>query len=105
MSICKEPFVRDRIRQIAPGFGWIDNRLVRERHVEKCTVKALALYLFLAVVSDSQGISWWKERSIAERLGLSVQDVREARVELEKADLVAFEDGVWQLLSLKEVRL
>lgn len=105
MYICKEPFVRDRIREISPGFGWIDNRLVREHHIEKCTVRALALYLFLAVVSDGQGMSWWKERTMGERLGLTVQEIREARNELENAGLVAFSDGMWQLLSLKEVRL
>ena len=104
MYICKEPFVRDRIREISPGFGWIDNRLVRGHHIEKCTVRSLALYLFLAVVADGQGVSWWKERSIGERLGLSVQEVRAARNELENADLVAFQDGVWQVLSLGEVR-
>lgn len=104
MYVCKEPFVRDRIREISPGFGWIDNRLVREHHIEKCTVRSLALYLFLAVVSDGQGMSWWKEHTIGERLGLTVQEIREARNELKNANLVAFEDGMWQLLSLKEVR-
>ena len=105
MYVCKEPFVRDRIREISPEFGWIDNRLVREHHIEKCTVRSLALYLFLAVVSDGQGMSWWKERTIGERLGLTVQEIREARNELENAGLVAFSGGMWQLLSLKEVRL
>jgi len=101
MAIHHEPFVRDRIREIAPGFGWIDSRLVREHHIEKCTVRALALYLFLSVVSDGQGVSWWKESSIADRLGLGLQEVRAARSELETADLVAFREGVWQLLSLR----
>ena len=104
MYICKEPFVRDRIREISPGFGWIDFRLERWHHIENCTVRSLALYLFLAVVADGQGVSWWKERSIGERLGLSVQEVRAARNELENADLVAFQDGVWQVLSLREWR-
>ncbi len=103
MYICKEPFVRDRIREISPGFGWVDNRLVREHYIEKCTVRSLALYLFLAVVSDGQGMSWWKESSIGDRLGLTVQEIRAARNELENAGLVAFDEGVWQLLSLKEV--
>ena len=104
MYVCKEPFVRDRIREISPGFGWIDNRLVREHHIEKCSVRSLALYLFLAVVSDGQGMSWWKERTIGERLGLPIQEIRDARNELENAGLVGFREGMWQLLSLKEVR-
>lgn len=47
MGIPKAPFVRDRIRSIGPGFGWVDHRLVREHYVERCSHGALALYLFL----------------------------------------------------------
>jgi len=101
MNIPHEPFVRDRIREIVPGFGWVDARLVRDHHVEKCTSRALALYLFLALVSDGRGVSWWKETSIGARLGLDAQEVRAARSELENAGLVAFRDGTWQLLALR----
>jgi len=91
---------RDRVRQIPRGFSWVDHRLVREHYVEKCSSVALALYLFLVTVSDAQGLSWWSERSLAVRLGIDVDRVRQARAELEAADLVAFEHPVWQVLEL-----
>jgi len=100
----KEPVCRDRIRSIPRGFGWVDHRLVRDHYIEKCSPRALALYLFLIVVSDGEGVSWWSERSLATRLGMDVDALRRARAELSAADLVAFEHPVWQVLSLKGAR-
>lgn len=97
----KEPVCRDRIRSIPRGFGWVDHRLVRDGYVEKCSPRALALYLFLVTVADGEGVSWWSERSLAARLGIEVESLRQARTELQAADLVAFEHPVWQVLQLK----
>ncbi len=102
MGAEKAPFVRDRIRKIAGGFGWVDHRLVREHHVERCSHAALALYLFLVVVADGEGVSWWSERSLSSRLGMDIDRLRQARAELEAADLVAYEPPVWQVLQLRE---
>jgi len=79
----------------------VDHRLVRDGYVEKCSPRALALYLFLVAVSDGEGVSWWSERSMAARLGVEVDALRQARAELQAADLVAFEHPVWQVLPLK----
>jgi len=100
-KIIKEPVCRERVRQIPRGFSWIDHRLVREHYVEKCSLAALALYLFVVTVSDAQGLSWWSERSLAARLGVDADRIRQARAELEAADLVAFERPVWQVLDLR----
>lgn len=102
MSVPKAPFVRDRIRRIGPGFGWVDHRLVRNHYLERCSHGALALYLFLVVVADGEGVSWWSERSLSSRLGMDTDRLRQARAELEAADLVAYEAPVWQLLQLRE---
>jgi len=104
-TIIKSPFVGNRIRQIRSGFGWIDHRIVREHYVERCSHAALALYLFLVVVSDGEGISWWNERSIAKRLGMEADRLRQARAELEAADLIAYESGTWQVLELEDKTL
>ncbi len=101
-ELIKVPVCRERVRKIPRGFSWVDHRLVHERHVERCSHAALALYLFLVTVSDCDGLSWWGERSLSERLGMSVDRVRQSRAELEAADLVAFEDPLWQVLELPE---
>ena len=35
----------ERLRRVPTQFSWIDQRLVREGHVERCGVDALGLYL------------------------------------------------------------
>jgi hypothetical protein len=100
-AIVKEPVCRERIRQIPRGFSWVDHRLVQEHYIERCSQGALALYLFLVTVADAQGLSWWSDRSLAARLGLDPDRLRQARAELQAADLVAYEHPVWQVLPLK----
>ncbi|MBN1610542.1 MAG: hypothetical protein JW940_28185 [Polyangiaceae bacterium] len=100
-AILREPVCRERVRTIPRGFSWVDHRLVREHYIERCSHLALALYLFLVTVADAEGLSWWSERSLAERLGADADRIRQARAELQAADLVAYERPVWQLLPLK----
>ena len=100
-GIAKTAVIRDRIRRVPSGFGWVDHRVVREHYVERCSHGALALYLFLVTVSDGDGVSWWSERSLSGRLGMDIDRLRQARAELEAADLVAYEHPVWQVLELR----
>lgn len=97
----KTAVIRDRIRRVPSGFGWVDHRVVREHYVERCSHGALALYLFLVTVSDGDGVSWWSERSLSDRLGMDIDRLRQSRAELEAADLVAYEHPVWQVLELR----
>lgn len=98
--IIKEPICRDRIRRINGGFGWVDHRLVRDRHVECCSTAAWALYLFLITVADADGVSYWGDTAICERLRLGLVELKHARTELQSQDLIAYEKPVWQLLDL-----
>lgn len=101
--IVKEPICRERLRRIAGGFGWVDHRLVRDRYVDRCSPTALAVYLFLVVVADGDGVSYWGETAMAERLRLGRAELKHARAELEAADLIAYESPIWQLLQLPRV--
>lgn len=49
----------------------------------------MALYLFLVTVADAQGLSYYADGSLARRLSMSVERLREARATLERAGLVA----------------
>lgn len=94
------PICRDRIRVISRGFGWVDHRLVRGRYVDGCSVHALALYLFLVTVADADGVSFWGDESVQERLSLTAQELRVAREELVSAELIAYQKPVSQVLQL-----
>ena len=98
--IVKHPVVRDRVRRVPPGFGWVDHRLVRERRLAGCSPSALALYLVLVTVADAEGLSYWSEGALGRLLGLERVVLRRARAELEAADLVAYAAPVWQVLEL-----
>ncbi len=100
MSVMKHPIMADRLRKVPPGFGWVDHRFVRERHVEGVSCLALALYLFLVTVADGDGLSHWGEQSIARLMSVTAPEVRTARCELLSRDLVAYDAPLWQVLSL-----
>ena len=49
----------DRLRRIPRSFAWLDHRL-RSGLLAALTPEEIALYLFLALASDSQGLSCWR---------------------------------------------
>jgi hypothetical protein len=57
--------------------------------------------LFLVTVSDSEGLSYYSDHTLARRLGLSEEEVRTARGQLLRADLIAYETPLCQVLSLE----
>jgi hypothetical protein len=81
MAVFKRVLCRERLRQVPPQFSWIDHRLVRDRHISRCSANALALYLFLVTVADGQGLSYYADASICRLLPLArkIQDSPQRR--------------------------
>ncbi|WPL17523.1 hypothetical protein Thiowin_02548 [Thiorhodovibrio winogradskyi] len=92
-----------RRRRVPRQFSWVDQRLVRERHLGRCGAHALALYLFLVTVADAEGLSYYGDGAIAAHLGWPEAQVRAARAALIGADLIAFAAPLYQVLSLDGV--
>jgi hypothetical protein len=91
----------ERLRQVPPSFNWVDHRLVRDHYIERCDCTSLALYLFLVVVSDAQGLSYYSEASLCRRLRIDPLQLSAARVQLEQAGLIAYRKPLYQVLSLE----
>jgi hypothetical protein len=91
----------DRLRQIPPSFSWVDHRLVRDHHLERCGHSAWALYLFLLTVADAQGLSYYSDPSIGRSLKMAPTELALARQELVQADLIAYQKPLYQVLSLE----
>src|SRR5271167_4883758 len=89
-----------RLRQVPPQFSWIDQRLVRDRHLERCGVHAHALYLVLVTVADAQGLSYYGDASLARLLSMPAARLPQARADLVALDLIAYEPPLYQVLSL-----
>jgi hypothetical protein len=90
----------DRVRQVPPQFSWIDQRLVRDRYMERCNNQALALYLLLVTVADAQGLSYYGDATICRLLSIPLQQLEHARRDLIGVELIAYQRPMYQVLSL-----
>lgn len=96
----KYPICLDRIRTIPEQFSWLDHRLVRDRHIEHLTHEAATLYLFLVTVADVQGLSYYADHSIAQRLSMDETTLASARDCLQRTGLIAYTSPLYQVLDL-----
>ena len=96
----KHLLVPSRVRRIPGQFSWIDQRLVRDHHIERADCTALGLYLFLLTVADAQGLSYYADASIARILSLRPEQVAATRKGLLRAGLIAYEAPLYQVLAL-----
>jgi len=90
----------ERLRRVPTQFSWIDQGLVRDRHVERCGTDALGLYLVLVTVADAQGLSYYGEATLERLLSIPAPRLQAARAELIRLDLIAYERPLYQVLSL-----
>lgn len=100
MSLQKRVLCSHRLRRVRRPFGWVDARLIREDWLRDCSPTAWALYLFWVTVADAQGLSYYADESVAQRLRLPVEAVKTGRAELLRAGLLAYEPPLVQVLSL-----
>jgi hypothetical protein len=49
----KRPISLAQLRHVPRQFSWVDQRLVRERYIDRLSHEACALYLFLVTVADA----------------------------------------------------
>jgi len=90
----------ERVRQLPAQFSWVDQRLVRERYLERCDPPAAALYLFLVTVADAQGLSYYADDGLGRRLSLLPERLRQARADLIRVGLIAYQRPLYQVLAL-----
>ncbi len=89
-----------RIRQIPAQFSWVDHRLVRDRHIERCDPPAAALYLFLVTVADGEGLSYYSDAALARCLSMGSARLGQARDDLLRNGLIAYQRPLYQVLAL-----
>ena len=104
MAVFKRVLCRERLRRVPESFSWLDHRLVRDRHLSRCSVEALALYLFLVTVCDGEGLSYYSDRVIAELLPLDGAALARARQQLLAVRLIAYQKPLYQVLALDPPR-
>jgi hypothetical protein len=90
----------ERIRRINGGFSFIPHRFLTDGFLASLDQKQLLLYLFLVLVSDRHGLSFYSYDAICSLLELSLDQYIEARDGLIAGDLIAFDGTIFQVLDL-----
>jgi hypothetical protein len=97
------PLVPDRVRRIAgQGFGFLPHRFLRDGFLSSLDRDELALYLFLVLAANRDGVSFYGYDAICELLRMPAECYIEARNRLIDKDLIAFDGTRFQVLSLPD---
>lgn len=99
----------DRVRSVAEGFGWLDHRILREGWLEQMTTSEIAVYVFLVLAADRNGVSFYRREKISRILGLDIGEVARVLGLLMRRGLLAFKsfsraspDGFHQVLDVPD---
>ena len=98
--IKKKILVPNRIRRIKGGFSFIPHRFLTDGFLAVLDQKEILLYLFLILVSDRNGLSFYSYDAICTLLQITVDEYIKARDALIKRDLISFDGTLFQVLDL-----
>jgi len=98
--IKKKVLKPERVRRINGGFSFIPHRFLTDGFLASLDQKELLLYLFLILVSDRCGLSFYSYDAICSLLQLTLDQYIEARDGLMEKDLIAFDGTIFQVLDL-----
>ena len=96
----KSPLCPERVRKITGRFAFLAHRCIRDGFWTSLSHQELLLYVFLVLVADRNGLSYYSFDKICVLLQLSLNDDLIARNALIKKDLIAFDGHLFQVLSL-----
>jgi len=96
----KRVLKRSRIRGIQGGFAFIPHRFLSDGFIKRLGPGELLLYLFLILVSDAYGLSYYGNSAVCRFLGMNLCQLEHCRQILIDEDLIAFEAPLYQVLEL-----
>lgn len=100
IMIRKKVLVPERVRCTGKGFSFIPHRFLTDGFLQSLSWHELALYVFLVMASDKNGLSFYGDKTIRSILGLADDDYVFARSSLVHRDLVMYDGTLFQVLSL-----
>ena len=90
----------NRVRRITGSFAFIEHRFLRDGFSESLSHRELLLYVFLVLVADRNGVSYYSYDKIYSLLKILMDEYLNARDALIDKDLIAFDGYFFQVLSL-----
>ncbi len=101
-QIEKQPLKPERIRKINGSFAFIEHRFLRNGFWASLEPEELLMYIFLILVADRNGLSYYSYDKICTLVGLTPDEYIQARNALINKDLIAFDGRLFQVLSLPD---
>jgi hypothetical protein len=102
----KEIIIRtDRLRKTPESFAWIDHRLRREGYLRMMSGHDVRVYLFLVLVGNRNGVSFWRDRRICTYLGITGEELIRSRDNLISLSLICHSPQYYQVLSIPETEI
>lgn len=86
----------------AKSYSIVDHRLLHGGYFQKLSHEALVLYLFLMVVGDKHGRSFYADRTIEAILRLSQEQIMKAREELGGEGLIDYRQPYYWVKNIPE---
>jgi len=98
----RTPLCPERVRRIDGSFAFMEHRFLRDGFFQSLTHHELLLYVFLVLVADRMGLSYYSYDKICTLLRVSLDEYILARDRLIKKDLIVFDGHLYQVLSLPQ---
>lgn len=100
MALSTAPICPDRVRQIDGSFTFIPSRFLHGGFLATLNHTEAALYLFLLLASNRHGVSRYHYDRICTTTGMDGDTYLRARDGLIAKDLIAYDNGRFQVLAL-----
>lgn len=100
--VVKKPIKAHRARRLPASYSWVDHRLMREGFLEDLEVEEIALYFFLILVGDNQGLSYYGDKTVCKSLSIEFEQLYQSRMGLLEHDLIDYAPPLYQVLELPE---
>jgi hypothetical protein len=100
--IRKKVLAPARVRKTGKSFCFISHRFLIDGFLQALTRHELALYVFLVLASDRNGLSFYGDKSICSILSFKDDEYIFARSCLIHKDLIMYDGSLFQVLSLPE---
>ena len=98
----KQPLCPERRRQITGSFAFLEHRFLRDGFWSSLSQHECLLYVFLVLVADRNGLSYYGYDKVCTLLRCTLDDYLIARNGLIAKDLIAFDGYLFQVLSLPD---
>lgn len=96
------PFKYHLLMRWAKSYSIIDHNILHGGYLQRMSREAMALYLFLVVVGDKNGRSFYSESSIMEVLRLEPVELHQAVSELCAMRLIDYRRPYWYVRDISE---